>query len=173
MKRWVLGIFFLSVSCFVMQAQETPVVSLSFGYIYLNADQHGAPRASLNGWYAIPQWHATKNLSVITEFTNFYGSPGGNGTNVHGYTAGPLYAFSTGTRITPFVFSEIGDVRVSTPGNVGNNFAFIAGVGVNIKLVKRVYLQLIPGDYVLTDPAAGVLHSYALQVGLAFDVWNR
>ena len=147
--------------------------SASFGYIHLNADQHGASRAGFDGWYAIPQYHFNKSWSAIAEFTNFYGSPGGKSTNIHGYTFGPLYAFDTKTRFTPFVFGEVGDVRTSAPGDIENSFAFVGGVGVNVKLYKQVSLQIIPGDYVLTEPSLGALHHYAAQVGLAFDFGSK
>lgn len=154
-------------------AQETPVVSLSFGYIYLNAGQNGASRVSLNGWYAIPQYHLSTHWSAIAELTNFYGTTKGHSTNIHGYTFGPVYSFHALGRVTPFAFGEAGDVRTSAAGVVANNFAFVAGAGINIKIAGPVALQIIPGDYILTTPDAGVLHNYAAQAGLAIDLWRK
>ena len=151
-------------------AQEKPVFSLSAGYIYLNADQHTGNRASFNGWYAIPQYHLRSSWSVIGEVTGFYGSSTGKSTNIHSYTAGPVYSFSTGTRLTPFLFGELGDARTSAPGKITNALAAIFGLGLNVKMTDRVALQIVPGEYVLTAPSAGVLHNYAAQVGLAFNL---
>ena len=159
--------------CCVLSAQENPMFSISTGYIHLNADQHGSGRANFDGWYAIPQYHITKSWSAIAEFTNFYGAPGGKSTNIHGYTFGPLYAFDTKTRVTPFVFGEIGDVRTSAPAGVVNAFSFVGGVGANVKLVDRISLQIIPGDYILTTPAEGALHHWAGQAGLSFDFGSK
>jgi hypothetical protein len=77
------------------------------------------------------------------------------------------------SRITPFAFGEIGDVRLSSPGAVSNNFGFVAGVGANIKLASRVSLQLIPADYILVDAPAGPTHSHAAQVGIVINLWQR
>lgn len=153
--------------------QDTPLLSVSGGYIYLNLGQRGAPRASLNGWYFIPQYHISKSWSAIAEFTNFYGSPQGKSTTIHGFTFGPLYAIATKTRITPFVFAEIGDVRSSVAGMVTNNFAFVGGVGANVALAKHFALQLLPADYVLTTPSGGPLNSYAAQVGIAYSFGHK
>ena len=167
----VTTLFF--VFCFTLQAQENPVFTITGGYMYLNADQHAATRASFSGWYVIPEYHVTKSWSVIAEATGFTGSPVGKSTNVHSYTAGPVYAIDTKTRITPFFFGEVGDARTSQAGSVNHAFALVAGLGANVKLVKRVSLQLIPGEYILTTPAHGALHNYGAHVGLAFDFGSK
>lgn len=163
----------LFLCCATGQAAERPVISLSAGYIYLNVDQHDAARASLHGWYVIPQYHLSDHWSLIAEFTNFYGAPQGQSTNIHGYTAGPMYNVKIGSRVFPFVFGEIGAARVSSAGDVTNNFAFVAGVGANIKLARRFYFQFIPGDYILTSGPGGALHNYAAQAGFVVDLWSK
>jgi hypothetical protein len=91
----MIAVSLLLWCCYPLRAQENavPVFSVSAGYIYLNAEETAAPRASLNGWYAIPQYFITPHWSAIAEFANYYGSPGGKSTNIHGYTFGPVYAF--------------------------------------------------------------------------------
>jgi hypothetical protein len=171
MKK-VFGAILVCLFCCRMSAQEQPIFSASFGYIHLDADQHGAVRADFDGWYALPQYPFTRRWSVIPEFRNFYGSPGGKRTNIHGYAFDPLYAFNTKTPFTPFVFGETGDVRTFAPRDTENAFSFVGGLGVN-KLVNRMSLQILPGDYILTEPSLGALHHYAAQVALAFDFASK
>jgi hypothetical protein len=154
MRHVCLGLTSFSFCC-VLSAQENPIFSISTGYIHLNAYQDGSGRANFDGWYAIPQYHITKSWSAIPD------------------TFGPLYAFDTKTRVTPFVFGEIGDVRTSAPGDIANAFSFAGGVGGNIKLVNHVSPQIIPGDYILTTPPERSLHHWAGQAGPGFDFASK
>lgn len=147
--------------------------SLTGGYVYLNAEQTGGGRATFQGWNVVPQYHITPSWSVIAEAAVLYGSPDGKSTNLHGYTAGPVYAFANKTIITPFVFTEGGAVRTSTPGSINYAFLFYAGFGVEVKLVSHMSLQLIPAEYVLSKPPTGPLNNYAAHVALTFDFGSK
>ena len=114
-----------------------------------------------------------KNWSIIAEFDNLYGSPRGASTNQHVYIAGPLYGRNVGKRLYAFVFGEVGDIRISSAGNVTHSFIFVAGPGVNISLNKRVALQILPSDFVLANLATGVVLNYAAQAGIIFHLWTK
>jgi hypothetical protein len=75
-------------------------------------------------WYIIPQYHLNKRWSIIAEFDNLYGSPSGVSTNQHVYIAGLLYGRNVGKRLYPFVFGEVGDIRISAAGEITHSFIF-------------------------------------------------
>ena len=150
-------LFLLSLCCYQLaRADEKPVIALTGGWIYVSTEQPQGGRGAFRGWYIIPQYHLNKNLSLIAEFDNLHGSPQGESTNLHAYIAGPLYGRKWGKRLFPFTFAEAGALRASAAGNVTHSF-----------------MQLIPADYILTNPPGGPFHNYAAQAGVVFDIWSK
>jgi hypothetical protein len=171
--RSSVAILLLSFCCRVSHTQERPVFSLTSGWIYVSAAQPVGGRAAFNGWYVIPQYHLNNNWSIIAESDNLYGSPRGVSTNQHVYIAGPLYGRNVGKRLYPFVFSEVGAIRISAAGDITHSFILVAGPGLNISLNKRVALQLLPADFVLANLPTGVVLNYAAQAGMVFHLWTK
>jgi hypothetical protein len=58
--KFIVGLVLFVLSCCCAFAQETPMFSISGGWVYMNADQHDAGRTHYNGWYAIPEYHIGK-----------------------------------------------------------------------------------------------------------------
>lgn len=145
---------------------------LGAGYNYLNADTPPT-RSSLNGWYVMPQYNFTPRFGAFFISTNFYGSTPLGSTNIHGYTAGPILMFPNHTRFTPGIFTEFGDVRVSTPHSITNSFGWVIGASVTVKMAKGFSLVLIPPEYTLTTPPQGTRHNFIVQAGIAYTFGKR
>lgn len=152
--------------------EAVPFISLAAGFTYLQTDLTDTPGGAggyLLGWYGIPELHVTKHVSVIADFTNFSNYHAHSTENVHGMTAGPVYALSPIKGVTAFGFAEGGAVRDSKDGAVNWNPAAVGGIGLNMKLNHAVSFQVIPGEYVATKlPNGNWQSNYNSKAGFVF-----
>lgn len=158
-------------------SEEVPFLSFAFGFTYLQTDitdTPGGEGSSQIGWYAIPEYHITRHISVIGDLTNFQNYHAHAGENVHGFTGGPVYSLSPIHGITPYAFVEGGSVRDSKGGVVTWNPAAVGGVGMNLKITHSIAFQLIPAEYVATKLPNGNWESnYTSKAGIVFTGFRR
>ncbi len=157
--------------------EKVPLYSTSIGFTYLQTDLtnvSGGPASYVLGWYGIPQYHLSKHVSVIADFTNFWNFHAGGRENIHGFTGGPAYSLKALGKITPFVFAEGGAVRDSKQGAVNWAPAALGGLGFEYKLTQAVAFQVVPGEYVATlQPNGTWTSNYNAKAGFTFTSFKR
>jgi hypothetical protein len=166
---------FFSRGMFTPSVHDAPVGSFTASYVYqYEPDLSGANR-SLMGWSAVPEVNFTKYLGFQAEFTGLYVRGIYPGQDRLMMAAGPRFTFAPHSKLTPFVFAEGGEVRVTTKANDIADWNPVAsgGIGVNYKLSRGVAFQLIPGQYVGQLEGNGDWnHSFMAKAGITFNLYK-
>jgi acetyl-CoA carboxylase carboxyltransferase component len=114
----------------------------------------------------LPTFNINKQIGVFADFANFYA----RGQNVHVQLFGALHEFSNRSRLTPFVFTGIGNIRNSNAGTVTNSFTWFAGSGFKVRLTRWVAFQTIPLEYVMNTAGGNVGNNFVARAGLALTI---
>jgi hypothetical protein len=161
------------VFCAPLLAQSHQV-SITGGYNYQNSDQGQGVRVNLNGWYAAAQFDLNNTVSLSAEADNYYGSLQGMSMTQQNFIVGPQFTFGDEeARFRPFVYTQAGDQRSVTGGNVDHAFNLQIGGGIQIRLSERTSLQVTPAEYTLATPNHMLTHSYSAKIGLSWTVWKQ
>ena len=153
--------------------QATPLVTVTAGWTYLDADQGGGQRTNLNGWFARPAVNIAKGYAAFADFTNYYGLNKKGSINSHGYTFGVSKSIFSRPKIKPTVFAEIGDVRSSNAGTIVNQFAFATGASFAFPIRRWVSLAVTPAEWVLLYPHGLPRNDFNSKIGLSFPFGRR
>jgi hypothetical protein len=156
------------VFCVPAFAQDSKA-DLSVGYNYQRNDQ-GNGYANLNGWYGAFTWNLSDKVGLAFESDNNWGHFKGQSLNQHTFLAGPSFKFNNQGKVQPVIELLAGDQRSSSPGDVNHAFSFQPGLGFDVKLSKKVSLDLQPAGYSLAFPHGNARHSYSAKVGLSFSL---
>lgn len=141
---------------------------LALGYNYQRNDQ-GNEYANLNGWYGAFTWNLSDKVGLAFENDNNWGHFRGQSLNQHTFLAGPSFKFNSQGKVQPVIEVLAGDQRSSSPGDVNHAFNFQPGLGFDVKLSKKLALELQPAGYSLAFPHGNARHSYSAKVGLSFS----
>jgi hypothetical protein len=156
--------------------QEKPLLSVATGFIYLQTDLDDTPTATASyvmGWYAIPELHLTKHVSVQGDFPSFYNFHAHQPGNTHGFLGGGSYTVNV-RKVEVYGFALGGGVRNSTMSTVQWSPALAGGFGMNFKLTHNLAFQVIPGEYVGTHLANGDWETnYTARAGFVFTSFRH
>jgi hypothetical protein len=139
------------------------------GYIYMTTETPTGHWISSNGWYVLPTFNINKQIGVFGDFANFYNK----GQNIHAQFFGALHGFSNRTRVAPFVFTGIGNLRDSNAGSIKDSFAWFAGGGFTVRLTRWVAFETMPVEYVMNTANGNVGNNFVARAGLALTIPKR
>lgn len=162
----VLVTVLVSFSGVVSRGQVAEWGDVGAGYIYQFTDLTCGNWTSTQGWYVLPTFNATKQVSVFADFANFYGKH----QNLHVELYGAVHGFSNRTRYTPFIFIGPGFIRDSNVGNITHSFAWCTGAGLSVRLTRLVSFQTIPIEYVDNTANGNTGSNFVLRAGFALAI---
>ncbi len=158
-----------SVATYAQDARsKSPKGAIGFGWTYLYADVGAGERADLNGWYVRPSWNLPQQFSLFFDFTNYYGVTKKGSLNSHGFTFGLQKTLFAEAKIRPGIFAEAGDVRTSNAG-ITHQFAFNAGLNLNVPINKRFALTATPAEWVFLYPNHDPRNDFNAKAGISFN----
>jgi hypothetical protein len=174
MKRErLLSLLLIAFSFSVAHAQDKETGgdwgTVGAGYIYQTSETPTDHWVSSNGWYLLPTFNINKQIGVFADFANFYSK----GQNIHVQLFGVLHNFSNRTRVTPFVFTGIGNIRDSYAGSVGDSFTWFAGAGFTVRITRWVAFETIPVEYVMNTANGNVGNNFDARAGFALTIPKR
>jgi hypothetical protein len=168
-----LSLLLIAFSCGVAHAQDKETEgdwgSVGAGYIYQTSETPTGHWISSNGWYVLPTFNINQQIGVFGDFANFYSQR----QNIHVQLFGALHAFSNRTRVTPFLFTGIGNIRDSNAGSINDSFAWCAGAGFTVRVTRWVAFQAIPVEYVMNTANGNVGNNFVARAGLALTIPKR
>lgn len=140
--------------------------SVGAGYIYQTSETPTGGWIGFNGWYVLPTFNVSKQVSVFGDFANLYAKH----QNIHVDLFGPFHPFANKTRVTPFVFVGVGLIRDSKAGTVSHSFAFLTGAGLLVRITRWVSFQTIPVEYVMNTAGWNVGNNFDARAGFALTI---
>ncbi len=128
-----------------------PIASLtaSASYIY-GEPQYGQNYNNLWGWDVSPEIKVIKQFSMQGDFGNYYMESSvyqGQSRLIMG--AGPRYNFVAHSKLTPFIYAEGGEVKVTYKGGTYRDWdpVILVGVGFKYRLSRNLAITVVPGQY--------------------------
>jgi len=119
-----------------LAAQDFPKAEIFGGYQYT----HFEGGVNANGWNAALAGNFNRWFGVAADFSGAYNS----GQHVHTYMFGPVFSARSDT-VTPFAHALFGGAS----GGGTTAFAMAFGGGVDVKVVDKVAVRLIQGDWLM------------------------
>lgn len=198
MKKWLgllacVGLVAFSVSA---QGGNTPLAEVGGGYTFRSFAAPGAPNFNSNGWFANVEFNLNPWIGISTDAdftkktlstsTNFF--PGPN--DFSSVMVGPQLYLLGHHRIAPFFKVQLGLAHYSNtePKSTGcgnfctltdGSFAFGAGAGVDLSVVKYLAIRVGEIDYEQTrlfepaDTGLGNQNNYKFKAGVIFRFGQR
>jgi len=139
MKRLFLLTFIVSLAAAIPASAQS--VDASVGYSYFHFGNNGG--VSQNGISGSVAFNPNRWLGFVSDFGGYHGSVGGVDMNTYTYLFGPRFSLRNPSGFTPFVQALVGGSTVTFGGGFGstNQFAYSAGVGVDVKLLPHLALR--------------------------------
>jgi len=155
--------------------QKGPVASLTESAVYdFNDAQYGHNR-SLWGWSAVPEVNLTRHLGMEGDFAILYMQSVYPGQSRFLMAAGPRYTFAPRSRVTPFLFAEGGEMRLSAQKSLVKDWNPIGkgGFGFEYRVSRGVALTLVPGEYLGQYQDDGSWnHNFTTRAGLTWNLYR-
>jgi hypothetical protein len=174
MKKILCLLALSSFFALSMYAQDTPKVDFFAGYSYLRTNPSQAdkiPAGNLNGGIGSFAYNTTEHIAVEAEF-GFYHNNGDVDTTSVSYLFGPRISYGRTKKFDPYIHILFGGIHsntsiVSTSSLIPqpppqpvpssgryatsqDNFAMVAGGGVDYKLSYGLLFRMVQFDYLLT-----------------------
>ena len=156
--------------------RQVPAGSLTASYAYVYTDSQEGSNRSLMGWSVVPELRVFRNIGFQGDFTSLYVKSVYPGQSRFLIAAGPRYTLAPRARLTPFVFAEGGEMRLTQQNVQGSDWNPVAkgGIGVSYKLSHDFAFQLIPGEYLGQYQDNGEWqHSFTARAGFTLNFVNR
>jgi hypothetical protein len=133
----------------VNKLPDAPRGSLTASYVYVYNDAQNGPNRSFMGWALVPELNVVSHLGIQGDFESLYGKAVYPGISRFLIASGPVYYLAPRSKITPFVFAEGGEMRLTSKAVSYSDWNPIVkgGFGVNYKVSHDFSFQLIPGEY--------------------------
>jgi hypothetical protein len=189
MRRILLVLGLILVTCAPTMAQDTPLWEAYGGYAYVNADPTKLERTSLHGWNATVNVNVNDWFGIEADFGGYYGSRryGSLGnvkldSRIHTFTFGPRLTLRKHERVNWYMHALFGAAKGSAEEPTTNTevfddsaFAGVLGGGGEYKVSDRWGIR-VGLDYIWTrfdDPfvtprTAADQHNLRLTVGVVF-----
>ncbi|WP_213806874.1 hypothetical protein [Granulicella sp. dw_53] len=162
-------------SVFDLRRERAPIGSFAATFTYADTFGLAGQNRSLMGWTATPEINFTKYLGLQADFTSLYARGIYPGQNRFLIAAGPRVTFAPHSKITPFVFGEGGEIRLTTKANNSRDWNPVAkaGIGLDYKLAHGFGFELIPGEYIGQRQDDDTwLNSYSARAGIVFNFYR-
>ena len=156
----------------VAQAPSKPVdVSLGWNYSYTD---EGTGFASLNGWYGVVNWEATKRAGLALEHESLWGDFQHLGANQHVWLVGSTVKLREGNvKVSPFLQPMAGATRSKSTGTVLWEPTLQLGAGADITLKGNLSLELIPAEYTFTYGNGTAMNTYQAGAGFQYTFGKK
>jgi opacity protein-like surface antigen len=166
------------------RAQDAPRAEIFGGYSYLRTDDR--LDLDLHGWNASVAGNFNKWFGLKADFSGHYDdiqiTPGVRADiSAHLFLGGAQFTARQNEHFQPFVHVMIGAARAhssarTTTGRVSTSdteFAFVAGGGLDIKIIKPLALRLVQTDYVFIHDDIDSTHNFRLSTGLVLRLGDQ
>jgi opacity protein-like surface antigen len=191
MRKLILLASLLLALPLVALAQDQPKVEIFGGYSWFNPE---GDDNDLHGWNASVTGNLNKWFGIKSDFSGYYDRatlPSGVriSANTHFFMVGGQFAYRKSDRVQPFAHLMVGTSRahltvtrtcaptvagcVARVSGTDVGFAFMAGGGVDVKLIKSLAARVIQADYVLVRDEGENFHGLRLSTGLVLRLGDH
>ena len=181
MRRYLIAVVLALPSLALSQAvpfsQKAPVGSFtaSASYIY-GETQNGGTNYNLVGWTATPEVNLVKHFGLQADFASYYERGIYPGQSRLIMAAGPRYNLTPRSRISPYIFGEGGEIRMTFQKTLFRDWepAVKGGIGMDYRLSRGIALTLVPGEYIGHENLNGGpwSHDYGARAGITFNLFH-
>ena len=178
MKRYLIAALFALPSVMFSQAipfeQRGPIASLTASASYINGEPQNGVNHTLWGWAVSPEIHLTRQFGMQADFASYYMSSIYPGQSRLLMAAGPKYNFVARHNLTPFVFGEGGEMRLTFQKSLYRDWdpVAIAGVGVQYRISRSLAVTVAP-EYIGHDQDNGQwAHDFTTRAGITFNLFR-
>ena len=164
-----------AVSQAVPFEQRGPIASLTASAAYIYGEPQIGHNHSLWGWSAMPEVKLTRHFGMQAEFSSYYMRSIYPAQSRFLIAAGPRYTFAPVSKITPFVFAEGGEMRLTFQRSLYRDWDPVAkgGIGFEYRLSRGIAITLIPAEYLAHNLDAGPWdHDFSSRGGITFNLYR-
>jgi hypothetical protein len=155
--------------------QNGPIVSLTESAVYVFNDAQTGHNRSLWGWSVVPELNLTRHIGMQADFASLYMLSAYPGQTRLLMAAGPRYNFAPVSKVTPFIFAEGGEMRLSAQRSLTKDWNPIGkgGFGFEYRVSRSIALTLVPGEYLGQYQDDGTWnHSFTSRAGLTWNLYR-
>jgi hypothetical protein len=156
--------------------QRGPAASFTASASYIYGEAQSGNAFNLIGWSASPEIDLVRHFGLQADFSNYYEQGIYPGSNRFILTAGPRYILKPVSRISPYVYGEGGETRLTFQKTLFRDWepTARAGIGLDYRLSRGIALTLIPGEYIgHTNLNGGPwTHDYGARAGITFNLFH-
>jgi hypothetical protein len=170
-SRYLLLFLVLSFvpSLLSAQSNEMPKGQIFGGYSWLHPGGkigNTTPPDIENAWGTQFIFNINRWAGLAFDASGHYDDFG----KLHTFTGGPQLRWHT-KNFTPFAEALFGTAKIEPDGLANeNNFAVLAGGGLDLNLSRRIWLRLIQADYQHTSYNGDAMNGVRLQTGLVVNL---
>jgi hypothetical protein len=171
----VLALPSLAYSQAVPFDQRGPIASLTTSASYIYGEPQVGQNKNLWGWSAVPEVKLARHFGVQAEFASYYMGSIYPGQSRLLIAAGPRYDFKPVSKVTPFIFGEGGEMRLTFQRSLYRDWDPVAkaGVGLEYRLSRGIALTLVPGEFLAHFQDDGArTYSFTSRAGITFNLYR-
>jgi hypothetical protein len=181
MKRYFLLAVVLALPSFAFSQaipfeQKGPVGSFTASASYIYGEAQSGNDYNLIGWTATPELNLVKHFGLQADFSSYYMQSVYPGQSRLIMTAGPRYNLKPRSRISPYIFGEGGETRLSFQRTLFIDWepTARAGIGLDYRVSRGIALTLIPGEFIGHENLNGAAWSedYGARAGITFNLFH-
>jgi hypothetical protein len=179
MKGCLITLFLVLPSLAYSQAipfeQRGPVASITESASYIYGESQNGHNYSLWGWSAVPEVQLAGHIGLQADFASYYMRSIYPGQSRLLMAAGPRYTFAPRSRVTPFVFAEGGEMRLSAQRTLATDWNTVVkgGIGLEYRVSRSVALTLVPGEYLGHQLDSGSWdQDFTTRGGITFNLFR-
>jgi hypothetical protein len=180
MKRCLIAVLLalppLAFSQAIPFTQKGPVGSLSATGSYIYGEAQSGTSYSLAGWTATPEVNFTSHIGMQADFSSYYMRNIYPGQSRFLMVAGPRYNFASRSRISPYVFAEGGEMRLTFQRTLFVDWEPMAkaGIGFDYRLSRGIAITLVPGEYLahMNLNGAPLSQDFGGRAGITFNLYR-
>jgi len=179
MKSFLIALLLALPSLAYSQAvpfeQKGPSGSLTESAVYVFNDAQYGHNRSLWGWSVVPEINLTKHFGMQADFVSLYMLGAYPGQTRLIAAAGPRYSFAPRSKVTPFIFAEGGEMRLSAQRSLIKDWNPVGkgGFGFEYRVSRGIAFTLVPGEYLGQYQDDGSWnHSFTARAGLTWNLYR-
>jgi hypothetical protein len=171
----VLALPSLAYSQAVPFDQKGPIASLTTSASYIYGEPQVGQNHNLWGWSVVPEAKLTRHFGVQAEFASYYMGSIYPGQSRFLVAAGPRYDVRPVARVTPFIFAEGGEMRLTFQRSLYRDWDTVAkaGFGFEKRISRGTALTVVPGEFLahIQDDGART-YSFNARAGITFNLYR-
>jgi hypothetical protein len=180
MRRYLIAVVLALPSIAFSQAipfdQKGPVGSFTASASYIYGEAQSGTDYNLIGWTATPEVNLARHLGMQADFASYYMQSVYPGQTRLLMAAGPRYTLAARSRVSPYVFAEGGETRLTFQRTLFRDWepTVKAGVGIDYRVSRGIALTLVPGEYIAHTNLNGAPWSqdFGARAGVTFNLFH-